>query len=401
MGHLPPGQSARQEGVPNRHPETPVFPHCLKLLPPGLPRLSGRSNRHLEIQINAVHERRPVIHAPVRRNFQQRSSRSGQQVRNIVAHQRGIVGNTQIEQQLRRAMRKVIEWRPPPRRPLPADCLQRRETTREPVTLLLVGELIGVFMQIPVRRYLVAIANHGFDRIGIAFRAPGRYEESLLDAEMPVAIENTRDRDIRAIAQHGGGGDHAVSAFGMGQVKNAFRIHVESKREGAFCAPGPGNRIGNHWLVLPPSTDQTAPVTNAAASPARNATTAATSAGVPRRPSGIEPISAARAAFGCGNRSNSRFNMAVSIGPGHTTLTRIFAGASSTASARLHATTAPLLPEYAAYPDCPTRASSEPRLTMEACALARRAGSSARVRRNAPMKLTPSSWSSNASSDSA
>src|SRR6202047_875969 len=133
----------------------------------------------------------------------------------------------------------------------------------------------------------------------------------------------------------------------MRQMQDALGVHIERECNRALGAAGPRYRIGNHRAVFPPSTDHAAPVTNFAASLARKATTAAMSEGVPRRPRGTNAISSRRASHGCAADANSAFNIGVSIGPGHTALTRIPCPASSTASARLQASTAPLLAQYA------------------------------------------------------
>src|SRR5208337_3505124 len=175
------------------------------------------------------------------------------------------------------------------------------------------------------------VPYHGLDGIGIAFRTPRGHEEGLVNAEVAVGIEDTRHRDIGTIAEHRRGGDHAMRPLRMRQMQDAFGVHIERKGHRTLRSIGPGNRIGDHRLVFPPSTDQAAPVTNFAASLARKAITAATSDEVPRRPSGIEAISARRASSGASDPANSALSMAVSIGPGQTALTRIPSLASSTA----------------------------------------------------------------------
>ena len=68
----------------------------------------------------------------------------------------------------------------------------------------------------------------------------------------------------------------------------------------------------------PPSTASTAPVTNELSVEQRNATTAATSSGVPTRPSGAASAIRGRRSGGCDTS-----NMSVWMKPGATALTRI------------------------------------------------------------------------------
>src|ERR1700733_101386 len=133
----------------------------------------------------------------------------------------------------------------------------------------------------------------------------------------------------------------------MRKVQETLGIHVEGEAGGAFRPVRPRDGIGNHRAVFPPSMHQAAPVTNAAASPARNATTGAMSAADPSRDSGIVAISACFAASGFAWVVNSSRSSAVSTGPGHTALTRMRCSASSSASALLQASTAPLVAQYA------------------------------------------------------
>src|ERR1700733_7165685 len=193
--------------------------------------------------------------------------------------------------------------------------------------------------------YLVPVAYHRLDGIGIALRAPARYEESLPDPIVAVRIEDPRHGHVGSVAQHRGRPGHAVRGLRRREVQEALRIHVQREARGASRAVRPGNGITYqvHRAVLPPSTHQAAPVTNAAASLAKNATTGAMSAGKPSRARGTAPISAARAAPGLGCVANSSRRSTVSTGPGHTALTRTPWPASSSASARLQASTAPLV----------------------------------------------------------
>src|SRR5688572_4538172 len=90
--------------------------------------------------------------------------------------------------------------------------------------------------------------------------------------------------------------------------------------------------------TAPPSTANAEPVTHDARGDARNATTAATSSGVPMRPSGTRFDARSPAAFrndfhfGPALRCASAVHESVSTGPGQTAFTRTPSGASSFAS---------------------------------------------------------------------
>src|SRR5205823_6170966 len=92
---------------------------------------------------------------------------------------------------------------------------------------------------------------------------------------------------------------------------------------------GYGNLLcheGGCHMTIPPSTTKTCPVMYAARSDARNATTPATSFGVPSRSSGICCESVVRAS------GVIAAVMSVSMKPGATTLARMFLDASSFAT---------------------------------------------------------------------
>ncbi|MNN61780.1 hypothetical protein D3C81_1770330 [compost metagenome] len=73
--------------MPDRHEERAILPGGIEL---GLEHLDGalrRLDRHLEIQVDAVHVLRPVIQSPARGQFHQFPGRGTQQIRNIISHQ--------------------------------------------------------------------------------------------------------------------------------------------------------------------------------------------------------------------------------------------------------------------------------------------------------------------------
>src|SRR6185312_8882047 len=91
-----------------------------------------------------------------------------------------------------------------------------------------------------------------------------------------------------------------------------------------------------YWAVYPPSTSKLAPVMNEAEGDARWTTALATSSMLPRRPSGMRPITSARNASSA--KKGSVIGVATKLGA--TELTRMRCGASSTASAFVRPSTA-------------------------------------------------------------
>lgn len=81
----------------------------------------------------------------------------------------------------------------------------------------------------------------------------------------------------------------AVTTVPLDGIADAVEIRViEGVAEGAVAVEVNEDWIEDHQMDQPPSTRNSAPVTNDASSLARKFTTLATSAGVPTRPSGVE-----------------------------------------------------------------------------------------------------------------
>src|SRR5581483_8174081 len=118
--------------------------------------------------------------------------------------------------------------------------------------------------------------------------------------------------------------------------------------------------------ATPPSINNSAPVINALSSDARYPTALAISSARPNRPSGTcDKIF--DATFSCSSFCNPILpNNGVSIGPGLTTLTRIFRGASSTASDLARLFSAAFVKEYALDPAIPKCATVDEVMITEA-----------------------------------
>src|SRR6185437_15580456 len=115
---------------------------------------------------------------------------------------------------------------------------------------------------------------------------------------------------------------------------------------------------------------------------------AATSSAVTSRPIGCLACRAARSAAGSSAASRSLPTHGVSAVPGLTQLTRIPSWMWSAAIASVSERTAPFVAEYSARCGRPAVAATLQKLTIAACADARRYGSAARVTRTIPTTLT-------------
>jgi hypothetical protein len=110
-------------------------------------------------------------------------------------------------------------------------------------------------------------------------------------------------------------------------------------RDGSHGRGHPVLSSGGQRLLIPPSITNSLPTVNAPSSEARNTTACAISVGVPRRPSGIWPISPSSAA----PVSPSLSCNGVATGPGLTALTRIPRPISSPDSVRASETSPALV----------------------------------------------------------
>ena len=109
------------------------------------------------------------------------------------------------------------------------------------------------------------------------------------------------------------------------------------------------------------------------------------SSGWPVRPSGM---ARARLSYSFWLYSATWASSAVSVGPGHTQLTVIPWRAISRASVFVNAMTPPLVAEYTASPDDPTRPASEAMFTMRPYLRSIIASSTARLQLIGPLRLT-------------
>ncbi|MNP49861.1 hypothetical protein D3C76_1440760 [compost metagenome] len=72
---MPARQPAREERMPDRYEKPSVLPRRVELGLEHFDRPLRRLNRHLKIQIDAVHILRPVIQSPARRQLHQIANR--------------------------------------------------------------------------------------------------------------------------------------------------------------------------------------------------------------------------------------------------------------------------------------------------------------------------------------
>src|SRR5213078_3190799 len=146
------------------------------------------------------------------------------------------------------------------------------------------------------------------------------------------------------------------------------------------------------YMYSPPLTWTTWPVMYAAPSPARNRTTSATSRGVPIRLSGTSASSSARAS------GEIPAVISVSMSPGATALTRMDQCASSRAVAFVNPMRPALAAEQFACPALPMAPGVDPMLITRPPLFCRIISFvAARVRRNAPRRLTSMTWSQSSS----
>ena len=163
---------------------------------------------------------------------------------------------------------------------------------------------------------------------------PGRNSPSTAPPSRPAA-----DRPGRGISENQMP-RQSLSADGQNRKSLIFRHfgnfvnQIERFTRRALWSKNRQFRGRLSFAIRPPSTVQTCPVTKAASSEASQATSAATSSGLPVRPTGwMRPI-LARKAVGSGMALTKASFSSVSIQPGATALHRTWVD-SSTATARV------------------------------------------------------------------
>ena len=170
-------------------------------------------------------------------------------VGDVVCHQRGIIGEAVLDQEIDRRLRRVID-----RRAIAA----RRETRHPPVdgerllegaALRLRRDLGRVLMEIAVMADLVASRQDRLDGLWIALHRPARDEEGLLQAEPAIGLKDARHADGRPVAPHGDRIKPVPAVLRPGDMDQAVGIDVEGDGAGAARAVRPRDRILDQGFV--------------------------------------------------------------------------------------------------------------------------------------------------------
>ena len=137
----------------------------------------------------------PVIHAPMAGKFDHLTLVCLDDVGHVVAHQRSVVKKTVLDQEVCGELAEMIERRTPATWVLAGHALDDVDAFFQPVTLVLDAFLlVRTFMDVAVMGDFVAILEHRLDDVGVLFRAPGRNEESLMNAVAGVHIADAFHR---------------------------------------------------------------------------------------------------------------------------------------------------------------------------------------------------------------
>jgi hypothetical protein len=106
-----------------------------------------------------------------------------------------------------------------------------------------------VLVQVAVMSDLVAIGKRCLDGVRVALDAPGRNEESLLDAHLSVERKDARHGDPRAVLQRRHGGREIGGILVMRKVQDAVCVHVECEGHRATRSVRPGRWIGDQLAI--------------------------------------------------------------------------------------------------------------------------------------------------------
>jgi len=193
---------------------------------------------------------RPVVEGVVARQFDHRAGAVVQQIRNVVAHERCVVVEAGLDQQVQGVARKIVGRRPVALGPGAGKMFNYLDAAVQPLSLGVALHLVGVLVEIAVVANLVAVPKHRFDSRWIALHAPGRQEERLGHVKALIGLDDARNRHLWPVAQHGQRHHAVVGAAVMIEMEDAVRIHVEGECHGAAGAIGPGNGVLNHCGLL-------------------------------------------------------------------------------------------------------------------------------------------------------
>ena len=110
LGAVPAREAPRHHRVPDGDPQPAIFKGRLEFRPKDLPGPFRRADGLLVAEVEAVGELRPVVQAPMRGKLDELACFAAQQIGNIVSHQRGVVEEAFLEQELGRVVREIVEW---------------------------------------------------------------------------------------------------------------------------------------------------------------------------------------------------------------------------------------------------------------------------------------------------
>src|SRR5262245_25877265 len=150
--------------MPHRNPHAAVTPSGIELGAKHVHCVAGSFYRHLVVELATEHVMAPIIERVVTGHLQERGAAVGQPIWNVIAHQRSIIGKSLLQQQIERVLRELVGRSSVTNRARTGKTLYHLDAAREPVSLLLALELVGVFMQIPVMSDIVAMRESGHER---------------------------------------------------------------------------------------------------------------------------------------------------------------------------------------------------------------------------------------------
>ena len=244
--------------MPHGDPDAAVLVGGVELGAKDLHRALGRRDRQHVAEVLQADVLRPVVEREIGRQLDRRAGAVGQEVRDVVTFERGVVLDALVEQEAEGVPGERVGRGAESARPAARGLHDGVDPALERNALVVLRELVELLVHVAVVAELVPRGQDGVDRLRVRLDAPARHEERLPEPVAREEVEETRHRHLRVVAQHGRHRHAVRRRVREVEVHQALGVHVEGERHRAARAMRPGNRVLDH-SVGPPARDPTSP----------------------------------------------------------------------------------------------------------------------------------------------
>jgi hypothetical protein len=246
-----PRHAAGHERMPHGDPDPAVLVGGVELRAEDLHRALGRRDRKHVAKVLQADVLRPVVERQIGRQLHRRAGAVGQEVRDVVALERGVVLDALVEQEAQGVTGERVGRGAESARPAARGLHDGVDPALEGDTLVVLGELVELFVHVAVVAELMSRGQDGVDRLRVRLDAPAGDEERLPELVACEEVEQARHRHLGVVAQHRRHRHAVRRRVRKVEMHQALGVHVEGECHRAACALRPGDRVLDHGLALP------------------------------------------------------------------------------------------------------------------------------------------------------